>query len=296
MQQKPPPIQWLPVFEAAARLLNFKKAAEELCVTPPAVSQQIKVLEEYLGVTLFDRSGRKLRLSQAGEFYYRAASDIIKRHAKGYRELERKFCNPILQISAPIFIAQELLIPNYMKFKEFAPKVELRITTGNEYVNFDDEPTDVALRFGKGSWPDLECRFVSDVDIKLVCSQKYLDNHDLQVDDFLTKEVLEKHVLISLYENLQDWKNSYPGIQTQQKIVCDSYFSAVRSAEEGLGIAVGLAPVINRTIRDGRLLNLNSDAVNTDYAYWLVAPKHSAASAHFEALYRWISSLFETLE
>jgi LysR family glycine cleavage system transcriptional activator len=295
MQQKAPPIQWLPVFETAARLLNFKKAAEELCITPPAVSQRIKILEAYLGVTLFDRSDRKLRLSQAGEFYQRIASDIIKQHAKGYRELERKYCHPILQISAPIFIAQELLIPNYMKFKEYAPNVELRITTGNEYVNFYDEPVDVALRFGAGDWPDLECRMVSKVDIKLVCSQTYLDNHDMSASDFLTKDHLEEQVLISLYENLQDWNSHYSGIQPKQKIICDSYFSVVRSAEEGLGIAVGLTPAINRTIREGRLLTLTSDVVNTDFAYWLVAPKNNVESVHFDALYRWISSLFEPL-
>ena len=233
MQQKSPPIQWLPVFEAAARHLNFKKAAEELCVTPPAVSQQIKVLEEYLGVSLFDRSGRKLRLSSAGELYYRSTSDIIKRHNKGYRELERRYCNPMLQISAPIFVAQELLIPNYTKFKDYASNVELRITTGNEYVDFDDEPADVALRFGQGSWPDLECRLVSDVQVKLVCSQAYLDAHDMSVDDFLDKDELEKHVLISLYEGLQDWNSFYGDINPASKIVCDSYFSSVRSAEEG---------------------------------------------------------------
>ena len=59
---------------------------------------------------------------------------------------------------------------------------------------------------------------------------------------------------------------------------------------------MGLAPIINRTIRQGRLLTLNSEAVNTDFAYWLVAPKNSAVSEHFEAVYQWITSLFETLE
>ena len=296
MLQKAPPIQWLPVFEAAARLLNFKKAAEELCVSPPAVSQQIKVLEEYLGVTLFDRSGRKLRLSRAGEFYYKISSDIIKRHAKGYREFERKFRSPILQLSAPIFMAQELLIPNYAKFREYAPSVELRITTGNEYVDFDDEPVDAALRLGKGDWPDLECRFVNDVNIRFVCGQAYVEGQGITQETFLSKEQLEDHVLISSYSDLRDWRGFYPDINPKNKIICDSYFSAVRSAEEGLGIAIGIIPIINRLIKEGRLVTLTSDSVNTDLAYWLVSPKYSAEFEHIGNLYRWVKDLFDALE
>ena len=78
LHQTPPPIQWLPVFEAAARHLSFKAAAEELCVTPPAVSQQIKVLEDYLNTQLFDRQGRSLRLTQAGSYYFRIAHNIVQ--------------------------------------------------------------------------------------------------------------------------------------------------------------------------------------------------------------------------
>lgn len=296
MQQKAPPIQWLPVFEAAARNLNFKKAAVELCVSPPAVSQQIKVLEEYLGLTLFDRSSRKLRLTSAGEFYYQTTRDIIKRHNTSYREFERKFCHPTLQISSPIFIAQELLIPNYARFKDYAPEVELRITTGNEYVNFDDEPADAALRFGKGDWPELATRFVSGVDVKLLCSEDYLTQHGLSRDQLMSKEEIENQVVISLYDDLRDWRGSFGDFNPKQKIVCDSYFSAIRSAEEGLGVVVGLLPMVNQRIRDGKLLPLSTMPLTTQYAYWLVAPKAMAETDNFNSLYRWIQALFGTLK
>ena len=295
MQQKAPPIQWLPVFEAAARLLNFKKAAAELCVTPPAVSQQIKVLEEYLGVSLFDRNGRKLRLSQAGEFYYGITSNIIKSHTKGYRDFERKFRNPVLHVSAPIFIAQEMLIPNYVRFKQFDDNVELRITTGNEYVDFENESVDAALRFGTGDWPELDCRFISEVDLKFVCNQDYIDQNNLAPDTLISKETLEDQVLISLYDDMRDWYNVYPDLKPKRKMICDSYFAAMRSAEEGLGIAVGLSPVINRLINEDRLIILNSKPLTTGHAYWLVTPKVNADSDHVTALYNWIKVLFSEL-
>lgn len=296
MQQKAPPIQWLPVFEAAARHLNFKKASVELCVSPPAVSQQIKVLEEYLETNLFDRSSRKLKLTQAGEFYYQSTKEIIKQHHHSYRAFERKYCHPTLQISSPIFIAQELLIPNYARFKNYASDVELRITTGNEYVDFDNEPADVALRFGTGNWPDLETRHVSDVAVKLLCSQAYLDQNLLTDKQMLSKEDIEKQTVISLYDDLRDWRGTFPEFAPKQKIIVDSYFSAIRASEEGLGIAVGLLPMVNQRIHDKKLVPLLTSSLDTNYAYWLVAPKPTAETANFEALYRWVKDLFETLK
>lgn len=296
MLQKPPPIQWLPVFEAAARLLNFKQAAEELCVSPPAVSQQIKVLEKYLGVELFNRSAKKLRLTDAGEFYYQHSQDIIKRHLKSYREFERKFRYPVLHVSAPIFIAQELLIPNYTSFKEYASGVELRLSTGNEYVDFDNDNLDAALRFGQGHWPELDCRFVRDVEVKLVCSPSYLKQHGLNNESFISPRDLNKHVLLTVFEGLRDWKSFLPGVDGENKIICDSYFAMVRSAEEGLGIGIGLSPAINRRIRDGKLVVLSTAPIETDYAYWLVAPKTGADVGHIDGLYRWVKTLFDALE
>jgi LysR family glycine cleavage system transcriptional activator len=295
MLHQPPPIQWLPAFEAAARLLNFKQAAAELCVSAPAISQQIKVLEAYLGVNLFDRSTRKLRLTEAGESYFHSAREIIQKHHKSYREFERTYRYPTLKVSAPLFIAQELLIPHYNAFKEFAPEINLRLNTGHNLVDFESEPIDAALRFGRGNWPELECRLVSRVEPRLVCSRAYLNRTGLTENTFLTKERLEQQTLISVYEDLKDWTGSYPGIKPANKMICDSYYMAFRAAEEGLGIAVGLRPVINRHIRDGRLIMLDTDPLTTDFAYWLVAPPNRARSENIDTLYRWIKSLFATL-
>lgn len=295
MLQRPPPIQWLPAFEAAARLLNFKQAAEELCVSPPAISQQIKVLEAYLGVSLFDRSTKKLRLTEAGKCYFQSTQDIIQRHDNSYREFERNYRYPTLKVSAPLFIAQELLIPHYNSFKDFAPEINLRLNTGHNLIDFESEPIDAALRFGQGNWPDLTCRLVCPVEPRLVCSRAYLKKVGLSENACITKEILEQQVLISVYEDMKDWSNFYPGIHPGNKIICDSYYMAFRSAEEGLGIAVGLRPVINRHIRDEKLVMLNTIPLKTDFAYWLVSPRYRARPETIDTLFRWIKSLFDTL-
>lgn len=295
MNKSPPPIQWLPVFEASARLLSFKRAAEELCVTPPAVSQQIKILEAYLGVVLFDRSGRKLRLTAPGEHYFGIASAVLNRHQEGYREFERRFHQALLQISAPIFIAQELLIPNFSDFKNHAPEAELRILTGNDLVDFDTTPVDAAIRFGDGEWPDLNKRLLSEVTLSLVSSDAYLHKQGLDRDSYFDAQRVQDQVLISLYEDIRDWTTLFPEIEPQRTIVCDSYFAASRLAEEGQGIMVGLLPIIKRLIKSGRLCPLLGPPLETNYSYWLVTPKRKSGDPNVDAFFRWSKQLFESL-
>ena len=117
----PPPIQWIPVFEAAARFRHFRKAADYLSVSPPAVSQQIKALETYLGIKLFRRNGPRLELTAAGAFYYEAARKTVSAHRQGFNEFDRRFNQRALRLSTPLFIAQELLISFSNFFREVDP-------------------------------------------------------------------------------------------------------------------------------------------------------------------------------
>lgn len=294
IQTKAPPIQWIPVFEAVARLSSFKQAAEELHVTPPAVSQQIKVLEDYLGVTLFDRSERRPRLTPAGEHYYRVARDIMQRHLKGYRDFQRIYQNPTLLVSAPLFVAQELLIPNYLGFRERAPGVELRIMTGSEFVDFENEAIDAAIRFGQGNWPELECRLLCRVELGVVCAPAYRDARGLSG---LTWEQLklEQQVLISTKQDISDWRRHVPDLDPLDRIICDSYYAAVRVAQQGLGLTYGLKPVINAWLQDGRLVELDAKPPESNMAYWLVIPRETRLREPIEALQRWVQGLFDAL-
>ncbi|KZY61640.1 hypothetical protein A3742_10685 [Oleiphilus sp. HI0071] len=296
MHTTPPPIQWLPAFESAARLLSFRKAADELCVSPPAISQQIKSLEEYIGVSLFDRSKKQLRLTEEGHRYYTVAGQVIKVHREGYEQFSRSLGPNVLQVSAPIFIAQELLIPNYMKFKQFDPKTELRITTGNELVSFDDHQFDAAIRFGAGKWSSLYARPVCKIGFCLIASERYLTENGLDQQTFVNQALLGENTLLTLNENLEDWGQIFPNIVAKERIVCDSYFAALRAAEEGLGICVGLTPIINHWLKTRRVVKLNADPIEAELAYWLVSKKTSEELPSLDALYKWAHTLFAQLK
>jgi len=295
MSQNPPPIQWLPAFEAAARLLNFKQAAEELNVSPPAISQQVKVLETYLGVTLFDRSTKKLRLTAAGEFYYKNSKNIVNYHLSGHEEFKRNFLKPTLQLSAPHFVTHELLIPNYALFKEYAPGIDLRLIAENTYTDFEHSTVDAAIRFGQGNWPGVNCRFVCEVEPRIVCGATYLEQRGLAKNLFMSPQELSNHVLLSVFEDLRIWKSFYSNLESDKKIHCDSCSTAMKSAEEGLGVAVGMKPLINRLVSVDKLVLLNSAESSSDYSYWFVAPPGRASGKNLDALYRWIKAIFDSL-
>ena len=290
---KSPPIQLIPVFEASARLMSFRKAAEFLYVTPPAISQQIKALENYLDTELFDRKKRQLRLTVAGEYYFKIATNIMKLHQQGFVEFDRRFNNRSLQVSTPLFIAQELLIPNYLSFKDKIPNTQLRLSTDSEYSDFVSDSIDVAIRFGIGPWPELDSRLLCKLDLSPVCSPEYLIKSGLNKK--CTLEDLNNQTLISIYEDFNEWTRLNENITPREVIVCDSYFSVIKSAEAGLGLALGVLPAINRLLNEEKLVLPLNEKFETNSGYWMVTPNRYDQSEIVDSFYDWAKALFMTL-
>ena len=289
----PPPIQWLPVFAKAAEHKNFRIAADELNVSPPAVSQQIRSLEDYLGFALFKRNGPRLALTEAGEFYYRSIQPMLNHYQASFDELDRRFNRRSLRLNAPLFIAQELLVPNYMEYKKFQPDTELRITTGTEYIDFNSNIADAAIRFGYGDWPPLEAKPLCDVTTSPICSPDFYEknlNPKLPLE-----QMLNNQVLLSTNENYTEWKLLFPSIKPKEIIVCDSYFSVIKSAEKGLGLGLGLFPAINVWINESKLRLISNEQFDTNAGYWLVYPKQRTENQLIDSCYEWAKEVFSSL-
>ncbi|BFM17128.1 transcriptional regulator GcvA [Maricurvus nonylphenolicus] len=291
-QHRAPPIQWLVVFDAVASTLSFKKAADQLHVSPPAVSQQIKSLEDWLGEPLFERHARRISLTAAGSYYQDVSHKIVRAHKQGYQEFLRRFQSRSLHVSAPLYIAQELMIPHYLTFKDYLPETELRIEARSSYVDFDIEPLDAAIRFGNGDWPELNCRPLCNIALSPVCSPEYARTHRLES---LTD--LHAQQLISPTADLAQWRLLLGESASQEAdiLICDSYLAALKAASEGLGVTLALLPSTNAWIDDGRLVLPFDIKIPTVSGYWLVAPKRSQRGDSLEALYQWACSLFDDL-
>lgn len=291
--KRTPPIQFIPVFEAAARNLSFKKAASELCVTAPAVGQQVKAFEHWLGKPLFRRHIRQLSLTDEGQYYLKIAQQLMLAHYQGYTEYSRRFEKSSLHVSATFFIAQEVIMPNYLKFNDYSPGTELRIEARMTNVDFDVETIDAGIRFGDGNWHGLDCRKLSSVSVTPVCSKAYAEQH--QLNDITE---LHQHRLIYAEPWMNDWGKHFFGETVNQKydnIICDSYLAAMKAAADGLGIALAILPTANMWINDQRLALPFPIEIPLDLGFWLVSPKHEQPKPEIDALHTWLQSIFNEL-
>ena len=288
-----PPLQWLPAFEAAARHLSFKRAAEELFVTPSAISQQIKLLEERIGAALFHRRTRAIELTEAGACYFPIVADLLAEHRRGFGLLARKFGDPTLRVNTIPFVANELLIPNLSAFRKSHPAIDLRIETSMSLVDFEHEPVDVAIRFGHGRWPGLKARSLGRAFVAPVASPKLLKEKPLrEIAD------LSHHRLIHILEN--DWQHIFQHIgedmpQPEDELVFDSLLAAVTAADRGLGVALGLFPIIAQWVVAGRLVAPLPDMWAIPQRYYLCCREEDAENATIAVVMNWVAELFAAL-
>ena len=287
-----PPIQWLVVFDSVAATLSFKEAARQLNVSPSAVSQQVKTLEDWLEMPLFERHTRRISLTEAGRYYQGVASDLVQTHKRGHAEFLRRFHNHSLHVSAPLFVAQELMIPGYLSFSDYMPATELRIEARSSYVDFDSEPMDVAIRFGDGQWPQLQSRLLCGVSLAPVCSREYLQANPMeQWSDLSHQKLIVPMADAPLWQTVLGEES----IDKQNLMICDSYLAAITSASKGLGVALALLPSSNNWINDGRLVMPFNIEIKTHFAYWMVAPATRSDSGELDAFYQWAKGLFDTV-
>jgi LysR family glycine cleavage system transcriptional activator len=150
-----PPLNALRAFEATARHLSVKNAAEELCVTPGAVSQMLKALELHLGVKLFRRVNRGIFLTDAGQGYLPPVRNAFRQIADASRRVAVAADTGTLTVSATPFFASAWLVPRLKQFQDAHPDIDLQVVTSNALVDFSQDGVDVAVRHGLGRYPGL---------------------------------------------------------------------------------------------------------------------------------------------
>ena len=289
-----PPLQWLPGFEAAARLLSFKDAAAELYITPAALGQQIKSLETWLGFPLFARQTRAVTLTKAGKIYYPIVADMLFAHERGFQRLLREVGQSTLRVSATAFMTQELLIPNMASFRDCYAGTDLRIETSMSLADFDRDPIDVALRIGQGKWKGLTSLRLTPISVAPVGSPALFEDTPLQ-----SLEDLQHHCLIhassdsDYWQQLRDGGLSIP--QPRKELFLDGVLSMMNAASQGLGVALGLFPLINEWIQDGRLASPFKKPWPTPLSYYVVCRHGDEKEEAIQAFYHWAKALFEAL-
>lgn|GEM_PF-159438 len=251
MKLRDVPLAFLPTFEAAGRLGSFAAAAAELCLTPSAVSQQIRGLEEALGVSLFERTGRTAALTLEGEMYLKEVRKSLQELATSTSRLRRRNREAVLRMSTVSIAAHEFLVPRLTAFQERFPGIELCIETTNEVVDFKVSDYDAGLRIGEG-WADLQVHALGRASITAVCSPQ-LARAIQQPTDLCEYTLLDPAGAGERALQMLLSGHGRPDLRAVRTWHFETCYDTLRAAEHGLGVAFAVFPVATPLVQSGKL-------------------------------------------
>lgn len=248
------PLNPLRAFEAAARLSSFTEAAAELSVTQVAISRQVRVLEDYLGVALFTRGPSSIQLTDAGARLYPAVGRALDEISHAAALVSRRNRPDVLAIQAYTTFAQHGLIPLLSRFHEKHPGIEVQLSASTQPVDFAHQDIDAAIRSGIGDWPDYESDFLTPIELIPVLSPALLKTADLRQPADLARVTL----LHSLARP-DDWiawsrAAGAAGIRQARGLKFENSAMAYEAAIQGVGCAIGIRALVERYLASGALV------------------------------------------
>lgn len=283
-----PPLGALRAFESAARHQSVKKAAEELCVTPGAVSQMLKLLESHLEVTLFHRIHRGIRLTPAGQNYLRPIHDAFRQIAEASARVGGTSDAGRLTVSVTPFFGSAWLVPRLRAFQEAHPLIDLQIVTSTALVNWDRDDVDVAVRHGLGQYPGLCSHRVVTVEVVPVAAPALVDAWGFPSNPAALARWPRLHGADRQGWHLWFQSQGVEDFGSTRGVAFDDAGLLLTAVLAGQGAGLLPAAMIASEVTEGRLVRLAEDTLLEDFAYYLVYPKDSQARPKVVAFMEWI--------
>jgi LysR family glycine cleavage system transcriptional activator len=283
-----PPLNAIKAFEAAARLGSFTRAADELNVTHGAVSRQIRLLEDWLGIRLFLRTSRNAVPTQAGTELLAEAGPALDHLAAVSRRMQnRARARGLLHVSALPTFAMRWLIPRLPDFQRVHPGLELRIVTASTPAEQFRMDVDVVIS-GPSQQPGwVGERFLAEARLPVL-------SPDLMRECLLrTPADLERHTLLHAATLREAWPRwlataGVPDLKPARDQVFEHFYFAIQAALEGLGVIMGPLALISDELRAGRLLAPISEPALRTRGYFVYAPESSSDTSAVAALRQWL--------
>jgi LysR family glycine cleavage system transcriptional activator len=286
MPRRLPSLNAMKAFEAAARHQSFTDAAGELFVTHAAVSRHIKELEDYLGTELFIRTGRGVKLTDAGRRFGSQLTPLFDQLSEAAREAAAVGAARTLKVSVEPSIASRWLVGRLGKFSALHPDIELSIEPNNQLTDFYVDDIDVGIRYGRGPWDDVEMAKLSEVVIFPVCAPKLLEGKRPFTFEKLADETL-------LHEHRKQWwtdwlgSAGYKGEVAWRGTVFQNHL-AIEAAEAGAGFALADQILATDSLVEGWLKRPFAIDMKDHGSYWFVRKKGSRETAPARAFREWL--------
>ncbi len=298
MAARLPPLASLRAFEAAARHLSFTRAAEDLSVTPGAISQQVKQLEDWLGVQLFRRMPKGVLLTDAGQLYGSELREVFARLVLASDRVRRQAASPILTISMVPSLATRWLIPRLGEFRARHPEIDLRLEVNSAPTDFTREAVDAGIRQGRGpGWPGLHADPLFPNIVFPVCSPRLLEEGPplRSPRDLARLPLLHEDPWIDAEGRSQEltWTEWLAAVGAPEvDATRGPHFSqtqmSLRAALAGQGVALANAVLAGEDLRAGRLMRALPHQVDAGSGYWFVCPEGGLGKPRLAAFRAWL--------
>ncbi|AMO74749.1 LysR substrate-binding domain-containing protein [Pseudomonas citronellolis] len=285
-----PPLSALRSFEAVARLGSVTQAAAELHVTHSAVSQQVRQLEELLGVTLLQREGRGLRLSEEGRLYALQVRRALRDIAEATRLARARPSEGELVVAVLPSFAQQWLLPRLPGFRQRHPEYRLRLLASLEVIDLRQGLADVAIRIGQGHWEGLAQQRLFDDELLAVCAPHFNGGRLPR-----TPQQILAGPLIHGFESWLPWCQA-AGVALPEG---DGLFTVndsnlvVEALRLGLGISVERRSLVAGALARGELVQLGEVSAPYAYPYWLVWPQREETRTKVAVFAQWLAEEVE---
>ena len=285
-----PPLEPCVAFDAAARHLSFTKAAKELNLSQAAVSQKIRNLESFLGVDLFIRANRSVRLSPAGKEFQHTVSGLLRQLASAANDIKTPATRTRLTIAADQSVASMWLMPRLTDFQLKFPDIAVRLIASDDESDCLHPDVHIAIIHGKGDWPAYQAEKLFEEEIFPVCSPAYLNKRrSIPIEQLIDEALLEQD------DNHWDWMNwrtwlshndmhlpkGYRGFQV------NSYPLMIDAARNGHGIALGWRYLVDSLLQSGELTTPTNATVKTGFGYYLVHKGNSSTNTAVSRFCEW---------
>ena len=280
-----PPLHALRSFHAAARFGRFREAASALGLSESAVSHQIRKLEDYLGVRLFERAGNAVRLTLIGQTYFEEIDPAFSRIRRATEALSGPCCRVSLTLTTSL--ATLWLIPRLAQLEAALPEVNVQMVPTGRVVDLRREQIDLAIRYGKGHWPGYAAHHMFDEQAFPVCRPGLLSEG---VDPQTALGTVRLIVDASYREEWREWAQAH-GLEPPSldgALALEGSEQILRAAAEGLGVAIGRRPLVDGWLADGDLAAPFGTADESGCAYYLLYADAEELSVPARRVARWL--------
>lgn len=285
---KLPPLNALRMFEAVARLGGVRTAANELCVTPPAVSHQLAKLEEYLGSPLFIRRGRSMVLTDVAQDYLKEIKPSLEAIGRATTVASQKKSRDTLTLAAPPSLTKMWLLPRLPDFMEQFPDYDVRLLDRMTF-DPDERGVDLAIEYRFEPDPDLVTQQILPDELVVLTTHEFAKKHNLG-----SLEDLKGLTLIETERRLTSWKtilSEFPWSRRQRYLSVSYSIHAFEAAACGIGVALGNKANAERMIAQGQLcvpFELDNDTLPPVPQYYLSTLAHKERLQKVRDFWGWL--------